>query len=110
RPPVGTGTPRGGSAGTTLVPDRATNIPPYFAGNYVEISDSSSVLKGTCQISAAAGGIVNKTVTLVACSPAVVVAPGDLWQGVYKFDSGRGLGGAELVSSAPLLLSGGVAP
>ena len=81
--------------------DRATDIPAYFAGNWVEISDSSSVLKGTCQISTAAGGIVSKTVTLVSCSPALTVNANDKWQGVYRFDNVT-LKGARLLSTDPV--------
>ena len=67
--------------------DRAVNIPAYFAGNWVEVRTRPNVLKGTCRISTAAGGIVAKTVTLVSCSPAVTLAVGDKWQGVYRFDT-----------------------
>src|SRR5450631_1295629 len=107
-PSLGNGVAQSGSSGATLVTDRAVNIPPYFAGNWIEISDSSNVLKGTCQISTDPGGIVNKTVALVSCSPALSVSQGDKWQGIYRFDSIKGLGGATLVSQDPFRLSGGV--
>jgi hypothetical protein len=106
-PSLGSGVAQAGSSGATLVTDRAVNIPAYFAGNWVEISDSTNVLKGTCQISTAAGGIVNKTVTLVSCSPALLVNVNDKWQGVYRFDSAPTVrGGATLTSADPIRIGG----
>ncbi len=86
-PSLGSGIVQAGSAGTTLVTDRAADIPAYFAGHWVEISNSSSALKGTCRISTAPGGIVARTVTLTSCSSSFSVDPLDKWQGVYIFDS-----------------------
>ena len=101
-PSLGSGIAQAGSTGTTLVTDRAANVPAYFAGHYVEISDSSNVLKGTCQVSTAPGGIVNKTVTLTSCS--LSVSPGDRWQGVYHFDTLTVPNGEAITSVDPIRL------
>ena len=100
-PSLGSGIAQAGTTGATLVTDRAVNIPAYFAGNWVEIRDAANVLKGTCRISTAAGGIVAKTVTLVSCSPAVTLAVGDKWQGVYRFDT-MTLSGVRMLSVDPV--------
>jgi Bacterial Ig-like domain/F5/8 type C domain len=74
-PSLGSGIAQAGSAGTTLVTDRAINIPAYFAGHWVEIEG-----KGTWRITA----VDAKTATLEAGAN---VAAGDKWQGVYRFDN-----------------------
>ncbi|HEU4889508.1 MAG TPA: hypothetical protein VFV49_16605 [Thermoanaerobaculia bacterium] len=98
-PFLGRGIAVAGSAGTTLVTDRASNIPAYFAGHWVEIANPSGTIKGTWRI-----GTVNaKTATLVAnAGETVDVQPGDSWQGVYRFDSVTVLGRARLASADPI--------
>ena len=107
-PSLGSGVAQAGSTGATLVTDRASDIPAYFAGHWVEISDPSSVLKGTCRISTAAGGIVAKTVTLDSCSSAFTVSPSDKWQGVYRFDDLVLRNGANLASADPVHTSSSI--
>jgi hypothetical protein len=97
-PPLGNGVAQAGSAGATLATDRAADIPAYFAGNWVEILDSSNVLKGTWRI----GAIAARTVTLVPnASETISVLPGDQWQGVYRFDNVTEKG-VRLLSADPI--------
>jgi hypothetical protein len=87
-PSLGKGAAQAGSAGAVLVTDRSTSIPAYFAGHWIEIRTAAGALKGTWRISTAAGGISSKTVTLAPNGAETInVAAGDLWQGVYRFDS-----------------------
>jgi protocatechuate 3,4-dioxygenase beta subunit len=96
-PSLGSGTAQAGSAVATLVTDRSVNIPAYFAGHWVEVSTPAGALKGSWRISTAAGGIVNKTVTLAPNGTETIdVQPGDKWQGVYRFDNLAVKGGAQL--------------
>jgi streptogramin lyase len=107
-PSLGNGTAQAGTSGATLVTDRASNIPAYFAGHWVEIYDSTGVtLKGTWRISTAAAGIVNKTVTLVPNGAETIsIAVGDKWQGVYHFDGVSVGGNAILQSLDPIVAPG----
>ena len=81
--------------------DRASTSRRTLRGTGWRSRLGGTTLKGTCQISTAAGGIVAKTVTLVSCSPAVTLAVGDKWQGVYRFDNLTKAGGAALASVDP---------
>src|SRR5205814_8585037 len=58
-PSLGNGTAQAGTSGNTLVTDRAANIPDFFAGHWVEITNGGQ-LKGTWRIAT----INAKTVTL----------------------------------------------
>ncbi|HEX8410707.1 MAG TPA: carboxypeptidase regulatory-like domain-containing protein, partial [Thermoanaerobaculia bacterium] len=78
-PSLGSGLAVAGSSGTTLVTDRATNIPAYFEQHWVEIRG-----KGTWRIASVGG----KSVTLAPNgSESIDIQPGDAWQGLYLFDN-----------------------
>jgi hypothetical protein len=82
---LGIGIAQTGSSGATLVTDRTTNIPAYFEGHWVNVTDASGTVKGSWRI--ATGGISSKTVTLQPNgSETISIQPGDHWRGSYKFD------------------------
>jgi hypothetical protein len=96
---LGSGTALAGTSGNTLVTDRTSSIPAYFAGNWVQVT-SGGVVKGTWRIAT----INAKTVTLTPNGPETIsLAVGDLWQGVYQFDTIRVINGGKLSSSDPIL-------
>jgi hypothetical protein len=98
-PALGSGTAQAGSSGATLVTDRGTAIPAYFAGHWIEISDASGNLKGTWAIAT----INNKTVTLTPnASETISVQQGDKWQGVYRFDHVSYRNGESVRSNDPI--------
>jgi hypothetical protein len=101
-PGLGSGAAQAGSGGTTLVTDRSTAIPAYFVGHWVEVTTSTGTLKGTYRIGAIGGD--GKTVELVTepVGGSISVDPGDLWQGVYRFDNVTVRGGAKLASVDPI--------
>jgi hypothetical protein len=74
----------------------------------VELRDSTgATLKGTWRISTLAGGIVNKTVTLVPNgTETIAVLVGDKWQGVYRFDHTVTLAGTTLAATDPIRVGG----
>jgi hypothetical protein len=93
-PSLGSGIALQDSNGAYVVTDRATNIPEYFVGHWVEIRDAAGALKGTWRIA----GVDRKTFTLESGAD---VAEGDLWQGVYRFDDVL-LRGVRLDSKDPI--------
>jgi hypothetical protein len=98
-PALGGGTAQIGSSGATLVTDRTVDIPAYFAGHWIEITDASNVLKGTWRIDT----ISARTVTLVPnAGETINVAAGDHWQGVYRFDTVIAPAGATILGSDPI--------
>lgn len=89
-PSLGMGEATAGSSGATLVTDRAAEVPRYFEGHWVAVfSPGWGELKGVWQVT----GVAGLTITL---EPSADVAEGDLWRGMYRFDSVRVLGSAEL--------------
>ena len=70
--------------GATVLTDRGTDIPAYFAGHWVDVFSSGGSRKGTWRIAAVSG----KSFTL---EPNGTVAPsvvaGDSYRGVYLFDT-----------------------
>jgi hypothetical protein len=108
-PSLGSGTAQAGTTGAALVTDSAANIPAYFAGNWVEVRDSTgATLRGTWRISTAAGGIVNKTVVLVPnAAETISITPGDQWQGVYRFDAAPTVSGSASLSTVDPIRIGG---
>src|SRR5204863_8302998 len=83
---LGSGTAQAGSSGATLVTDRGQNIPTYFGAHWVEITSASGTLKGQWRI--APFTTPTKTMTLVPNGTETIsIAPGDKWQGVYRFDN-----------------------
>ncbi|MGZ8833897.1 MAG: hypothetical protein ACXW19_11960, partial [Thermoanaerobaculia bacterium] len=82
-PSLGHGTAQSGTTGATLATDRAA-IPVYFAGHWVEITSAAGTLKGTWRIASVSG----TTATLEPnATETIALVPGDLWQGVYRFDT-----------------------
>ncbi|HSL81885.1 MAG TPA: hypothetical protein VLF66_03865, partial [Thermoanaerobaculia bacterium] len=101
-PALGAGVAGEGSGGALLVTDRASAIPAYFAGHWVEVYDGATgALKGSARI--ASVGHNGLSVTLDAN---VGAEPGDLWQGVYRFDDVTMTGGVTLVSDDPIRMAG----
>jgi hypothetical protein len=102
-PSFGSGTAQSGTTGATLVTGKSSAIPAYFAGNWIQIA-SGGVVKGTWRI----GTINNATVTLTPNGTETIsLSPGDVWQGVYRFDnvtlrSGR----LETAGTDPVLANG----
>ncbi|MGZ8810455.1 MAG: hypothetical protein ACXW29_04875, partial [Thermoanaerobaculia bacterium] len=98
-PSLGSGIAQANTTGATLVTDRAT-IPAYFAGHWIEIA-SGGAPKGTWRIATIAGS----TITLAPnASESIALAPGDLWQGVYRFDTMFSPNGDPLRSADPIRL------
>ncbi|HEU4887567.1 MAG TPA: family 16 glycoside hydrolase, partial [Thermoanaerobaculia bacterium] len=82
-PSLGNGTALSGTANATLVTDRASDIPAYFKGHWVEIRNAGGTVKGTWRI----GQLSAKTATLLPnAGETISLAAGDKWQGVYLFD------------------------
>ncbi|HVS32818.1 MAG TPA: Ig-like domain-containing protein [Thermoanaerobaculia bacterium] len=105
-PSLGKGTAQAGSGGATLVLPNVSF--PFFEGHWVEISTPAGVLKNTWRIASVSGA----TVTLEPNGgEAVVVEPGDLWQGVYRFDTVRANNGEPLRSADPIRIGvNGIVP
>jgi hypothetical protein len=98
-PALGGGIARTGSAGSFLVTDRTTNIPAYFVGHWLRLSSAGGTLKGVYRVTAVSG----LTATLAAANGTPVdVVEGDLWQGLYRFDSVTLRGAAVLASVDPV--------
>jgi hypothetical protein len=101
-PSLGSGVAQAGSSGATLVTDRSTNIPTYFADHWIEITSAGGTFKGAWRVN---NSISNKTVTLKPnAGETISVQPGDKWQGVYRFDSLRVPTAAKLISADPIRL------
>ena len=106
-PSLGSGVALSGTSGATLVTDRTVDVPAYFVGNWVELSDAAGNIKGSWRIAS----INAKTLTLAAENNGTVTAAvGDRWHGVYRFDNVSVLNGGRLVSTDGLLVNGNVAP
>jgi hypothetical protein len=83
-PSLGNGAAQDGTGGATVVTNRARDIPVYFEGHWVEIRNAAGIVKGMWRI----GSINAKSFTLAAAQGETIsVVPGDLWQGVYRFDN-----------------------
>ncbi len=101
-PALGAGVAQAGSSAAVLATDRAKAIPAYFVGHWVEVYDGASkALKGTARVSSI--GADRLSVTLDAD---LSVVPGDLWQGVYRFDDLKIAAGESLVSDDPIRVAG----
>ncbi len=91
-PALGSGTAQAGSSGTVLVTGRPNDIPQYFVGHYVDLRSSSGEAKGLYRIVSVDG----KNAVL---GSGASVATGDLWRGIYRFDSISVTRGAVLKST-----------
>ena len=80
-PSLGDGNAIAGTSGATVVTDRTTDVPAYFAGHWVDIFAPGGALKGTWRIASVNG----KSFTFEGTN--VDVAAGDRWRGVYLFDN-----------------------
>jgi hypothetical protein len=103
-PSLGGGAAGADSAGTTLVTGPDT-IQQYFVGHWVEIYEprpdgTQGDLKGTWRIKAITDGTITLEPNADDGDPSVI--EGDLWQGVYLFDSVTMGGQAEVVSADPI--------
>ncbi len=101
-PSLGMGMALAGSGGAILVTDRATDIPAYFVGHWVEIRNASGTLKGTWRIA----GVNGTSAILEAGGSTPNVAEGDLWQGVYRFDNYSVVGDVPVTSPDPIRVGG----
>jgi hypothetical protein len=88
-PALGSGAALDGSAATTLVTDRSEPVPPFFVAHSVQVTSAEGTVKGTWQIES----VNDRTLTL---EPGADVAPGDTWQGFYRFDTVTVTGRARL--------------
>ncbi len=80
-PTLGSGSVLAGSGGQTLVTDRDQVVPQYFVGHWVEVLDSDeNESKGKWRVASVDG------FTLTLDGDPEIIA-GDLWRGVYRFDS-----------------------
>jgi hypothetical protein len=102
-PSLGSGTALTGTTGSTLVTDRTVDIPPYFVGHWVEVSNAGT-LKGTWRI----GSVTSKTATLTPNGAETIsLSVGDTWQGVYRFDSKTVAANTTLSSTDPIRIGAG---
>jgi hypothetical protein len=98
-PALGSGVAMTGSTGSLLVTDRTINIPAYFVGHWLRLSSSGGTLKGVYRVTAVSG----LTATLAAADGSPIdVVEGDLWQGLYRFDSVTTRGAAVLATIDPV--------
>ncbi|HEX7831273.1 MAG TPA: discoidin domain-containing protein [Thermoanaerobaculia bacterium] len=97
-PSFGKGIAQNGSSGTLLVTERTTNIPAYFAGHWVRITNAQGVVKGTWRVASVSG---KNAVLEPNASESIVIAAGDSYQGIYRFDAVR-MRNATLVSPDPI--------
>jgi hypothetical protein len=98
-PALGSGVAMTGSIGSLLVTDRTINIPAYFVGHWLRLSSSGGTLKGVYRVTAVSG----LTATLAAADGSPVdIVEGDLWQGLYRFDSVTTRGAAVLATIDPV--------
>jgi hypothetical protein len=99
-PALGTGVAQNGSSGNTLVTNRASNIPAYFVGHFVEVKTATGAAKGIWRIAT----VNAKTVTLTPNgSESINIEAGDIWRGAYRFDSLK-LRTQKLISEDRLIL------
>jgi len=105
-PALGKGMAQPGSFGATLATGRSRAIPAYFVGHWVEVRNGATgALEGTWRVTAI--GADGFTVTLAAnAGEPVTVDPGDLWQGVYRFDRYTAKGDVVVVSDDPIRILG----
>ena len=101
-PALGSGVAGAGSQGAVLVTDRAS-IPAYFVGHWVEVSDSGGLLRDTWRVTAIDGP---RLILEPNDGESVVISPGDLWQGVYRFDDYTVGGAVEVLSQDPIRVVG----
>jgi hypothetical protein len=94
----GNGTAQAGSSGALLKTGRATPVPQFFVGHFVEVS-TGAMLKGTYRVAAVSGS----DLTLESTSgPAPAVQPGDTFQGVYRVDAFSLAGSESFTSPDPI--------
>ncbi|HSL84805.1 MAG TPA: Ig-like domain-containing protein, partial [Thermoanaerobaculia bacterium] len=99
-PALGAGVAEAGSGGAVLVTDRAEPIPAYLVGHWVEVvNGSDGSLRGLARIAS-----VSSTTATVDADLGVL--PGDLWQGVYRFDRVEIGAGVTLESEDPVRVAG----
>jgi len=83
-PSLGIGTAQSGSSGATLITNRATNIPLYFANHWVTVRGADGTLKGKWRIAT----INAKTMTLAPNGAETInIQSGDSYRGTYRLDS-----------------------
>ncbi|HEX7708969.1 MAG TPA: discoidin domain-containing protein [Thermoanaerobaculia bacterium] len=99
-PSLGKGVAELGTSDSTLMTDRSSNVPGYFVGHWVEITDAAGSLKGRWRVATVPEN--GKVVTLEhGDGENINLVPGDRWQGIYLFDT-LALRGARLESSDPV--------
>src|SRR5262249_35088023 len=95
-PSLGRGIVQDGSADGTVLTGRDASIPAYFVGHWFEVEGQDRYVKGVWKIA----GVNGTTVTLEPKTgyPFSLIAPGDRWRGLYRFDAVTVAPGAVLVS------------
>ncbi len=96
-PGLGNGAAQAGSAGNVLVTDMVS-MQPYFIGHWVELSDESGAPRGVWRIAGVEGG----TIVLETNGVDPDIIEGDLWSGLYRFDSVAEVNGAVLQHNDPI--------
>jgi hypothetical protein len=85
-PGLGFGFAAAGTSDATLVTDRASNIPNYFVGHWVEVRDASNAVKGVWRIASIDATNLKKVTLAPNGGETISVQPGDAWRGIYRFD------------------------
>ena len=100
-PSIGRGVVQPGSAEGVVLTGRDATIPGYFVGAWMLVEGPDRIVKGVWRIAAIDG----TTVTLEPKTgyPFSLIAPGDRWRGLYRFDSVTVAPGAVLVSIDPII-------
>ena len=101
-PSLGAGTALAGSAGDRLETDRASAVPAYFVGHWVEIRNAGGALEGTWRVAEVDGTAV---ILEAGAGAPPNVDPGDSWQGVYRFDNYEVQGDVPVLSPDPIRVS-----
>jgi hypothetical protein len=87
--------------GATITLDRAVNVPTYFEGHWVEITNATGTVKGVWRV-----GPVTPNSKIITLTPngteTISVVAGDKWQGVYLFDTFRLKNAANVKSADPI--------
>jgi len=99
-PSLGSGVAGAATSGASL--DVMAAKPAYFAGHWVEVKSAAGAAKGIWRVQAIVG---TSLVLAPNAGETLTLLPGDLWQGIYRFDNFETRGLVDLVSNDPLRVS-----
>ncbi len=100
-PSLGRGIVQGASADGTVLTGRDASIPAYFVGHWFEVEGQDRFVKGVWRIASVDGTSV--TLEPKAGYPFDVIAAGDRWRGLYRFDEVTVASGSVLVSTDAII-------